>query len=346
MAAPDLDRTLAELERTGWVALREPRAAWVVGATLASVVAGSALVVVLLTVMVDVLDQRGGELILRPLTVALALVLLVSLPVAVWTIGRARRGAVLIVSSAGLVEHRRGRPEPDGWVRWEDVAEVASPGPGTTETPAYRLTPDVARLTGLDPRAQGWVPLRSGYGWSAPALRDLLVSARDRPLAPAGQGTPGRADQATPGPASRTPAPPPLGLALATADHERTTRRHAVLMVLIGLTFAATSVALLALGNLAIGVTGLAFAVALLVTAPLLVLPEGSPLARWLGVGGCLAFALMGAAMLLTAVTDASVWGARAGPAAVAGGLALVFFGGGAVLLVVRTIREGTRGSG
>ncbi|NYG37271.1 hypothetical protein [Janibacter alkaliphilus] len=346
MAAPDLDRALAELERTGWVALREPRAAWVVGATLASVVAGSALVVVLLTVMVDVLDQRGGELILRPLTVALALVLLVSLPVAVWTIGRARRGAVLIVSSAGLVEHRRGRPEPDGWVRWEDVAEVASPGPGTTETPAYRLTPDVARLTGLDPRAQGWVPLRSGYGWSAPALRDLLASARDRHLAPASHASSGRAGQVTPGPASRSQAPPPLGLALATMDHRRTTRRHAVLMVLIGLTFAATSVALLALGNPAIGVTGLAFAVALLITATLLVLPEGSPLARWLGIGGCLAFALMGAAMLLTAVTDASVWGARAGPAAVAGGLALAFFGGGAVLLVVRTIREGTRGSG
>lgn len=121
----------------------------------------------------------------------------------------------------------------------------------------------------------------------------------------------------------------------------RKERREAVLMIIIAVIFTGLGVFLwVVVGNLWMGLTGIAFSVSLVAAAIAKMNRSHTAAARIGALIGSLAFGITGAVMIASSFTDTMPFGNRQLPALIAGILCFVFFGGGFVLLLIREIRR------
>ena len=125
----------------------------------------------------------------------------------------------------------------------------------------------------------------------------------------------------------------------------RKERRDSILMIILGVVFAACGVFILFIGNGWMALTSITFGAAIVLGGILKrSQANGSEGSMIVGIILCLVFTVFSLFMLLSGVLAPAAWGHR-GPLApiIAGGLGLLFFGPGSIVLIIRQVRRHTR---
>ncbi|HIY86454.1 MAG: hypothetical protein L0K41_05770 [Yaniella sp.] len=128
-------------------------------------------------------------------------------------------------------------------------------------------------------------------------------------------------------------------------ENLRKERRDAILMIILGMVFAASGVFILFIGSGWMALTSITFGAAIVLGGILKrSQSDGSEGSIIIGIILCLLFTAFSLFMLLSGVLAPEAWGHRSPLAPIiGGGLGLLFFGPGSILLIIREVRRRTR---
>ena len=134
------------------------------------------------------------------------------------------------------------------------------------------------------------------------------------------------------------------GIARFTYEQKRKERREGILLMLVGVMFAAIGIVLWVVGNPWMGAIGISFGGMGILTGIITLTGTESPFARIAMIVACFLFALTSALMIASGSVASNVWGWRGGVAPIiAGALGFAFFGPGTVILIIKEIRRRRR---
>ncbi|KDA05882.1 hypothetical protein DC31_15280 [Microbacterium sp. CH12i] len=128
------------------------------------------------------------------------------------------------------------------------------------------------------------------------------------------------------------------------AAQRRKQRWEVVRLIVFGTLFVAAGMMICIFGGALLGIVGIIFGVMSVLTGVVIAIGGDSPAGRVLTIVSCLAFAVVGALMIVLSFVDPEPMGRR-GPVSgvVIGLLALGFFGLGAVFLISQEVRRRRR---
>jgi len=130
----------------------------------------------------------------------------------------------------------------------------------------------------------------------------------------------------------------------AGVEERRKQRREGILLAVLSGIFLVGGVFLIVVGNPWIGAIGIAFGAMGIVMGIVEAKGITSTARRWSMIVGSALFGLVGALMIVANTVAPGSFGWRAGlSVTIIGAIALVFFGGGSILLLVRELRRGRR---